>query len=264
MKVAVVEHVLKLNDEVAALNRRTLRGAGVFTLDLIGAPGCGKTALLEATIPMLKPARLRCAVVVGDLATQRDADRVARVCDQVVQVNTGRGCHLEAHHVRQALGKLDLSTVDVLFIENVGNLICPVGFDLGQDVKVGMFAVSGGDDKAAKHPYLVIESDVLLLSKTDLLPHVPFDTELFRDDVRHLNPHARLIQLSVTGGAAAGMKTWVEWVKRASNSALNGARRRDTPWTLHRRTNGDHSHDPGSHRSPPPKPPRAATDPAGP
>ncbi len=209
MKVAVIENVLKLNDEIAALNRKTLKDAGVFSIDLIGAPGCGKTALLEATISRLQP-KVRCAVIVGDLATQRDADRMARFCDQVVQVNTGKGCHLEAHHVRQAISKLDLGKVDVLFIENVGNLICPVGFDLGQDVKVGMFAVSDGDDKAAKHPYLVYESGLLILGKIDLLPHVPFDRELFRADVKHLNPDVNLLELSITAGE--GMDFWLAWL----------------------------------------------------
>jgi hydrogenase nickel incorporation protein HypB len=209
MQVQVVENVLKLNDEIAAINRQTLRSAGVFTVDLIGAPGCGKTALIEATLQRLK-GRLRCAVIVGDLATQRDADRMARYCDQVVQINTGKGCHLEANHVRQALSRIDLSRVDILFIENVGNLICPVGFDLGQDVKVGMFAVSGGDDKAAKHPFLVCESAVLLLSKTDLLPHIPFDLELFERDIRQLNPKVPLLRLSPVSGE--GMDQWVQWL----------------------------------------------------
>lgn len=209
MKVTVVENVLKLNDEVAALNRAALRQAGIFTIDLIGAPGCGKTALLEATLERLRP-KLRAAVIVGDLATQRDADRLARHAEQVVQVNTGKGCHLEAHHVRQALAGIDLAQVDVLFIENVGNLICPVGFDLGQDVKVGMFAVSGGDDKAAKHPYLVHEASLLLLGKVDLLPHVPFDLKVFEEDVRRLNPQVPLLKLSATTGE--GLDAWIDWI----------------------------------------------------
>src|SRR5512134_720203 len=133
MKVSVVENVLKANDEVAAMNRRALHSAGVFSIDLMGAPGCGKTALVETTLRRLE-GRLRTAVIVGDLTTQRDADRMARYCPQVVQINTGKGCHLEAHHVRQALDRLDLRGVDLLVIENVGNLICPVGFDLGQDL----------------------------------------------------------------------------------------------------------------------------------
>ena len=209
MKVSVIENVLKLNDEIAAMNRKVLKQAGIFVLDLIGAPGCGKTALCEATIQKLQPA-LRVPVIVGDLATQRDADRMARWCEQVVQINTGKGCHLEANHVHEALGRLDLSRIDVLFIENVGNLICPVGFDLGQDVKVGMFSVSEGDDKPAKHPYLVKEASVILLTKTDLLPHVPFNSEVFHADIRRLNDTAPVISISVTQNK--GMDAWLAWL----------------------------------------------------
>jgi hydrogenase nickel incorporation protein HypB len=209
MKVAVIENVLKLNDELAALNRAALRDAGVFTVDIIGAPGCGKTALLEATIQKLQP-DIRCAAIVGDLATQRDADRMARFCDHVVQVNTGKGCHLEAHHIRQALAKLELSSIDLLFIENVGNLICPVGFDLGQDVKIGVFSICGGDDKAAKHPYLVHEASLLLLTKMDLLPHVPFDLDLFERDVADQSPNAQMLRISVRGGD--GVSAWTQWL----------------------------------------------------
>ena len=210
MQVQVVENVLKMNDEVAALNRRALHDAGIVSVDLIGAPGCGKTALVEATLKRLA-GELRMAVIVGDMATQRDADRMAPFCDQVVQINTGKGCHLEAHHVRQAIGRLDLSKIDLLFIENVGNLICPVGFDLGQDAKVGVFSVSGGDDKAAKHPFIIVESSVLLLTKTDLLPHIPFDMELFRSDIRKLNPAVPVLNLSAISGE--GMEAWIDWLK---------------------------------------------------
>lgn len=209
MDIPVVENVLKLNDQIAAMNREILRGRGIFTLDLMGAPGCGKTALLEKTLERLA-GQLRVGVIVGDLTTARDAQRMARFCKHVVQVNTGKGCHLEANHVRQALGQLDLSALDLLIIENVGNLICPVGFDLGQDLKVAMFSISGGDDKAAKHPYIVIESELILLSKIDLLPHIPFDMELFYDDIRQLKPAAKVIETSVTTGQ--GMDQWIEWL----------------------------------------------------
>jgi hydrogenase nickel incorporation protein HypB len=210
MKVQLVENVMKANDEVASLNRRLLNEAGIFALDIIGAPGCGKTAMIEAATQMLQP-ELRVGIIVGDLATQRDADRMAQWCEQVIQINTGKGCHLEAHHVRQALERMDLTAIDVLFIENVGNLICPVGFDLGQDVKIAMFSVSGGDDKAAKHPFAVCESAVLLLSKTDLLQYIPFDMQLFRDDVKRLNPNVGIIGISVP--TAQGMDKWVHWIK---------------------------------------------------
>jgi hydrogenase nickel incorporation protein HypB len=215
MHVSVVQNVLKLNDEIAAMNRQVLRNARVFTINLIGAPGCGKTALLEKTLQELKGVRV--GVIVGDLTTQRDADRMARFTEQVVQVNTGKGCHLEANHIKEALPHLDLTKLDLLIIENVGNLICPVGFDLGQDAKVGMFAISGGDDKAAKHPYIVMESAVLVLSKMDLLPYIPFDLDLFRSDIRRLNPNVPLLELSATTGK--GIEPWLKWLGERINRA---------------------------------------------
>jgi hydrogenase nickel incorporation protein HypB len=209
MHVHVVENILKLNDEMAALNRSRLHKAGVFTVDLMGAPGCGKTALIEATLRRL-PSALRVGVIVGDLTTQRDADRMARFTKHVVQINTGKGCHLEANHVMQGMLRLEVKHLDLLFIENVGNLICPVGFDLGQDVKVGMFCAAGGDDKAAKHPYIVCESSLLLLNKIDLLPHVPFNLTQFQADIHRLNPGVELMELSAFTGD--GIDAWIDWL----------------------------------------------------
>lgn len=209
MKIPLIENVLKLNDEVAALNRADLKDAGVTTIDLIGGVGCGKTALLESTIQALGP-DVRCAVIVGDLATARDAQRLARYTDRVVQINTGKGCHLEANHVRQALSQLDLCSIDYLFIENVGNLICPVGFDLGQDAKVGVFCCASGDEKAAKHPYIIKESAAIVLAKSDLLPHVPFNLEFFEEDVRRLNVDVPILQLSAKTNQ--GMQDWLNWL----------------------------------------------------
>ena len=216
-RIPIVERVLEANDQLAETVRADLARRGIFAVDIIGAPGSGKTALLEATLRALK-GRLRPAVLVGDLATRRDGDRLARWCDQVVQISTGQGCHLEAGQVREALKQVDLSEVDLLLIENVGNLICPVGFDLGQAAKVGVFAVTDGDDKAAKHPYLVQAADVLLLNKIDLLPYVSFDRTVFEADVRLLNPIVPILEVSSTTGA--GLDAWLEWLDRSNADRL--------------------------------------------
>lgn len=214
-QVKIIENVLKHNDEIAAMNRGRLRAAGVYCIDLIGAPGCGKTALLEATLQQLN-GKLRVGIIAGDLATDRDAQRIQAQGGSVVQVNTGKGCHLDANQVRHAIDNLDLNTLDLLVIENVGNLICPVGFDLGQDCKVGMFSVCGGDDKPAKHPHLVIAADLLLLNKTDLLKHVRFDRDVFIKDMQTLNPAVELIELSVVEG---NLDRWINWLTSKTHAA---------------------------------------------
>jgi len=215
VRVPIVERVLEANDDIAAVTRAELARRGIFSIDLIGAPGSGKTALLEATLQQLaerSAPRRRPAVLVGDLATRRDGDRLARWCERVVQISTGEGCHLEAGQVRDALAGVELEGVDLLFIENVGNLICPVGFDLGQNVKVGLFSLTEGDDKAAKHPYLVTAADLILLNKVDLAPYLKFDRAGFEADVRLLNPTVPILEVSATTGA--GMDAWFEWIDR--------------------------------------------------
>jgi hydrogenase nickel incorporation protein HypB len=209
IEIPVEAHVLDVNDTIAAETRIELERRGIPAVDLIGAPGSGKTSLLEATLRALQ-GRRRPAVLVGDLATRRDGDRLARWCDQVVQISTGQGCHLEAHQVRDALREIDLASIDVLFIENVGNLICPVGFDLGQAATVGLFSLTEGDDKAAKHPYLVETADLLLLNKVDLAPYVTFDRPGFEADVRLLNPDVPVIGVSAATGE--GVEAWLEWL----------------------------------------------------
>jgi hydrogenase nickel incorporation protein HypB len=223
VKVPVAERVLLANDEIAAEVRGELARRGVFAIDLIGAPGSGKTALLEATLRALAERgagigpKHRPAVLVGDHTTRRDGDRLARWCDRVVQISTGEGCHLEAGQVRRALDEVDMTGVDLLFIENVGNLICPVGFDLGQNVKVGLFSLTEGDDKAAKHPYLVTAADLILLNKVDLAPYLTFDRALFEADVRLLNPTVPLLGVSATTGE--GLEQWVAWLDRGIATA---------------------------------------------
>jgi len=219
-EIRIVQNVLKHNDEIAAMNRQRLRDAGVFCIDLIGSPGCGKTSLLEATLHRLH-GRINVGIIAGDLATDRDAQRIQACGARVVQINTGKGCHLDANQVRHALVQIDLDGLDLLIIENVGNLICPVGFDLGQDVKVGMFSVCEGDDKAAKHPHLVRVADLLLLNKTDLVKYVRFHQVTFREDVERLSPGVQIIELSVT---EPRIDRWLDWLlskTRAANDQAN-------------------------------------------
>jgi hydrogenase nickel incorporation protein HypB len=224
MNIHVVESVLKLNDDVAGHNREVLRDAGVFTLDLIGGPGCGKTLLVERTLAALGRT-MNVGVIVGDLTTARDAERIAAWCPQVVQINTGKGCHLEAHQVRQALGRMDLASLDLLIIENVGNLVCPVGFDLGQDAKVGMFATTEGPDKPAKYPQLVCAADIILLNKMDLMPYLSFDLAQWRQDVARLNAQVKVVECAA---AKDDLGPWLEWLRgkvagvKAANVATVG------------------------------------------
>jgi hydrogenase nickel incorporation protein HypB len=209
MEIDVVQNVLKLNDEVAALNRQVLRDSNVRCLNLMGSPGAGKTLLLEKTLAGLDG--LEVGVITGDLTTTRDAERLSKHCRKVTQINTGKGCHLDANQVRQGLSSMPLAELDLLIIENVGNLICPVGFDLGQDAKVGLFSVPEGDDKPAKHPYIVVEAALLILNKMDLLPYVPFDMDVFDADIRRLREDVEVMKLSAANGE--GLEPWLDWLR---------------------------------------------------
>jgi hydrogenase nickel incorporation protein HypB len=209
VEIPVVSKVLKLNDEIAAMNRQALLDAGVACVNLMGAPGCGKTALLEATLDALS-GEMVVGVVAGDIATTRDAERLIDHTPHVTQINTGGSCHLEAHQVRQGMDNLPLADLDLLLIENVGNLICPVSFDLGEGARVGMFSVTEGHDKPAKHPSVILAADLVLLGKTDLLPYVPFEEDFFRADLGNMREDLPILPLSATTGE--GMDAWISWV----------------------------------------------------
>ena len=207
-RINVVTSVLQANDAVARESRARLDAAGVLALNLMSAPGSGKTTLLERTLPTL--GLQRCAVLVGDLQTTRDAERLCDKASAVTQINTGQGCHLTATQVSTALGGLTLDGLDFLFIENVGNMVCPAAFDLGEHRRVVLLSVPEGDDKVAKYPTLFQAADVVLLTKVDLCGVLQYDLERVRADLARLNTRAPLLQVSCRSGA--GLPEWVAWL----------------------------------------------------
>jgi hydrogenase nickel incorporation protein HypB len=208
MKAPVIEKRFHNPDAVADLNREKLREAGVFCVSVMGGPGCGKTTLIDATIQRLMP-EVHMGVIACDIASQLDADRMTRHSDQVIQVNVGEGGILDATYIRDALEWMDIEWIDVLFIENIGTLVAPP-LNLGQEATVAMFSVAAGHDKPAKHPELAKAADAVVLSKTDLLPAVPFELTSFRSDVLRLNSRARIFELSALTGI--GLDDWAKWV----------------------------------------------------
>lgn len=216
MNIKLLKSVLDANDTVARENRARLEEAGVLAVNITSAPGSGKTALLEKTIPALAK-EFRSAAIVGDLQTTRDAERLGDLAVQVIQINTEGGCHLSAAMVGEALKSLKLTDLSLLFIENVGNMVCPAGFDLGERVRVAMLSVPEGDDKAGKYPTLFQAADVVLLNKVDLIGTLEYDLGRLQEDLSKLNTRAPLFRLSAKTGA--GMGPWLEWLKgRCRNS----------------------------------------------
>jgi hydrogenase nickel incorporation protein HypB len=209
LKINVVQNVLAAGEKVAEANRARMDAAGVRAINLMSAPGSGKTTLLTRTIPALAP--LRAAVLVGDLQTTRDAERLAETGAPVTQINTGRGCHLSPDEVACGLDSLDLDAIDLLFIENVGNMVCPAAFDIGEHVRAVLLSVPEGDDKVAKYPTLFQQAGVVLLTKVDLIGPLPYDRDLARSDLAKLNTAAPLIELSNETGE--GIDEWLDWLR---------------------------------------------------
>ena len=206
----VRQDVLSRNDRLAADNRRRLEALGSVALNLISSPGAGKTTLLEATITQMA-GELPLAVIEGDLQTERDAERIRATGAPVHQINTGEGCHLDAHMVGHAMDAVALPADGVLFIENVGNLVCPASFDLGESRRVVLLSVAEGDDKVEKYPIAFRSAQVLLINKIDLLEHVDFSLERCREMARALNPEITIFELSARTGA--GLDRWCNWVR---------------------------------------------------
>lgn len=213
MNIPVVEQILSANDRIAAQNRATLDAAGIFVVNLMASPGAGKTSVILATAGRL-PVGLSAGVIEGDLASRIDADTVAAHGYPVVQINTGGNCHLDAPMVRSALAQLPLQTIKLLFIENVGNLVCPAGFRLGEDINVVVASAPEGHDKTYKYPGMFAAADAVLLNKCDLLDVFDFDLAYFRRGLEMVNPHAPLFSVSCRTGQ--GMNAWLNWlVERA-------------------------------------------------
>jgi hydrogenase nickel incorporation protein HypB len=211
-KVEVVERILSANDQIAAQNRAQLDAQGVVAINIMASPGAGKTSLILRTIEALR-GRLRVGVIEGDIASRVDADKVAAAGVPVVQINTGGQCHLDAPMVGRALDALPLDDLDVLLIENVGNLVCPSGFQLGQRWDVVVSSVPEGDDKPLKYPGIFTEADAVLINKIDLQPYLDFDEPAFRQAVRALNADAPIFSLSCKTGE--GVADWAMWVANA-------------------------------------------------
>jgi hydrogenase nickel incorporation protein HypB len=208
-RIPVVERLLTANEQVAADNRAIFAAQGVKVINIMASPGAGKTTLLMATIHAMQNRRI--GVIEGDVASRIDAEKIATTGAPVVQINTGGGCHLDAPMIRSALPELSLEGLDLLFVENVGNLICPVSFDLGQNVNVGLISVPEGHDKPYKYPAIFEAVDVVVVTKMDLLPYLDFDVDIFRELVHGLNPAAPVIYLSAKSGE--GMDAWIAWVE---------------------------------------------------
>ena len=209
-RIPVVERILSANDRLAEENKSRLDAADVFALNLMASPGAGKTSLIEQTLPRLAE-KLRVAVVDGDIATSIDADRAAAAGAAVaVQVNTGGECHLDAVMLHQALGQIDLASVDMLLVENVGNLVCPAEFRLGTHKSVLIASIPEGDDKPYKYPGMYRGVDALVINKIDLLPYINFKMDYFQNGVEALNPGLVTFPLSCRTGE--GLDPWINWL----------------------------------------------------
>ena len=209
--------ILGHNDAIAAGNRERWRAQGVFAINLVSSPGSGKTTLLVNTITRLA-GRQKLAVIEGDQQTSHDAERIRAAGAPAVQVNTGKGCHLDAQMVARAAERLDLDHA-LLLIENVGNLVCPAEFDLGEAHKVVILSVTEGEDKPLKYPNMFAAADLMVLTKTDLLPHLQFDVQRCIDYARRVNPRIQVLQLSSTSGA--GFDAWLAWLQQGIAAAAH-------------------------------------------
>ena len=209
-QIELERDILQENDLLAQRNRGFLEAKNIFAINMVSSPGSGKTTILEETVKRLKP-DLPVTIVEGDQQSMNDADRIDATGVPVVQVNTGKGCHLDAHMVLHAIRKLNPPNDSIMFIENVGNLVCPAMFDLGENMRVVIISVTEGDDKPMKYPYMFESSDLCIINKIDLLPYVKFDVEKVKEYALRINHHLEFFELSAT--SSEGMDQWIDWLK---------------------------------------------------
>jgi hydrogenase nickel incorporation protein HypB len=219
MKIAVVRNILEANDRIAELNREVFNTNQLFVINLMSSPGAGKTSLLERTIDRLKE-DLRIGIIEGDIQSSQDAERIARKGVPVVQINTGGACHLDGNMIRETFHEFDFKNLDLLVVENVGNLVCPAEFKVGEDMKVMILSVTEGDDKPLKYPLMFHESKVLLINKIDLLPYVDCSLEKIREDSLGINPDLKIFRISCKTGE--GLEEWCSWLKEAVRASRPG------------------------------------------
>ena len=204
-----MKNILGANDEVAALNRQMFAQSGVVVMNLLGSPGSGKTTLLEKTLARLAD-KIKIAVIEGDLFTARDAERIERAGVDVIQINTAGGCHLDAPMIQKACASLNLSETQLLIVENVGNLVCPAEFDIGENFKATVLSITEGDDKPLKYPLIFKESAAVVLNKIDLLEFTNFNLQAAREDLSTLHPTIKIFETSCTRGT--GLDAWTDWL----------------------------------------------------
>lgn len=208
-KVTIAQNILAVNDTIAEEIQQVLTARGIRTLNIMSSPGAGKTTLLERTLLRLR-GEIGIGVIEGDIETSADAERIEATGAETVQINTRGACHLEAHMIRDALAHMDLSRIDLLIIENIGNLVCPSSWNLGEDMRVVLASTTEGDDKPAKYPQMFAASEVMVINKLDLLPYVDYDLEKAKRQALAINPHLRIFELSCRTGE--GLDAWCDWL----------------------------------------------------
>jgi hydrogenase nickel incorporation protein HypB len=217
VKIEVIANVLKYNKSQADKNRKKFKKNNVLVLNLLSSPGAGKTSLIIETLKRLS-IKKKIGVIEGDISSTYDAEKIRKFIPDIVQINTGGTCHLNAAMVAEAVRKLNLKSLDIIIIENVGNLICPVGYDLGEDYKIVLSSVNEGDDKPVKYPPVFIKSNLILLNKMDLIEISDFNADFFEEKVHELNPVSEIIKISCKTGS--GMDRWIDWLTAAGKTGV--------------------------------------------